>query len=91
MENQNNWKNPLLVACISLAIILIFALSAWEGKLDALSLGMVFLFQSTISFFIAVGQLVFAKNKQEGLRQMLISGILLLISFGVCSQGSLDY
>jgi hypothetical protein len=90
MENQNGWKNPLMVAGIGIVALLLFTLVGVNGKLDALTIGVVFLIQSILSFFIAIGQLISKNYKKDGLKQMLISGILLLISFGVCSQGNLN-
>jgi uncharacterized membrane protein (GlpM family) len=90
MENQNGWKRPLMVAGIGLVVIFLYVLVGVSGKLDALTLGIVFLIQSLISFFIALGQLFSTRYNKDGLKQMLIAGILLLIGFGVCSQGSLN-
>jgi hypothetical protein len=90
MEYQNGWKRPLMVVGIGLIAIFIYALVGMNGKLDALTVGVVFLIQSILSFFIAIGQLISKNYKKDGLKQMLISGILLLISFGVCSQGNLN-
>ena len=56
----------------------------------ALVLGLVFLMQSVLSFFIGIGQLISTRFRKDGLKQMLISGVLLLIGFGVCSQGNLN-
>jgi VIT1/CCC1 family predicted Fe2+/Mn2+ transporter len=88
MENQNGWKRPLMIAGIGLIALFIYAFIG--SDLDALTVGVVFLIQSILSFFIAIGQLISKNYKKDGLKQMLISGILLLISFGVCSQGSLN-
>jgi hypothetical protein len=89
MENQNGWKRPLMVAGIGLAAMFLYALIGTQGHLDAITLGVVFLLQSLLSFFIAIGQLVSSNYKKDGTKNMLIAGVLLLISFGVCSQGSL--
>jgi hypothetical protein len=90
MENQNGWKRPLLVAGIGLAAMFLYALIGTQGHLDAITLGVVFLIQSLLSFFIAIGQLISTRYNKDGLKQMLIAGVLLLISFGVCTQGSLN-
>jgi VIT1/CCC1 family predicted Fe2+/Mn2+ transporter len=90
MENQNGWKRPLMVAGISIGVIFLYTLIGVSGKLDAFTLGIVFLIQSLFSFFIAIGQLISKNYKHDGLKQMLIAGVLLLISFGVCSQGNLN-
>jgi ABC-type transport system involved in multi-copper enzyme maturation permease subunit len=90
MDNKNSWKNPLLIAGIGLIAILIYALVGTQGHLDAITLGVVFLIQSLLSFFLAVGQLISTRFKKDGLKQMLIAGVLLLIGFGVCSQVSLN-
>jgi hypothetical protein len=90
MDNQNSWKNPLLIAGIGLIAILIYALVGTQGQLDAITLGIVFLIQSLLSFFLAISQLISKNYKKDGLKQLLISGILLLIGFGVCSQVSLN-
>jgi hypothetical protein len=91
MENQNSWKKPLIIAGIGLAAMLLYALVATEGHLDQLTLGIVFLVQSLISFFIAIGQLISTRFKKDGTKQLLISGLLLLISFGVCSTANLNF
>jgi hypothetical protein len=89
MENQNSWKRPLIIAGIGLAAMFLYALIGTQGHLDAITLGVVFLIQSLLSFFIAIGQLVSSNYKKDGTKNMLIAGVLLLISFGVCSQVSL--
>lgn len=90
MENQNGWKRSLLIAGIGLLAMFLYALVGTQGHLDAITLGVVFLIQSLLSFFIAIGQIISTRFKKDGLKQMLIAGVLLLISFGVCSQGSLN-
>ncbi len=79
-----------MVAGIGLTTIFIYALAVMGGRIDALVLGLVFLMQSLLSFFIGIGQLFSTRFRKDGLKQMLISGVLLLIGFGVCSQGNLN-
>ena len=79
-----------MVAGIGLTAISTYALLATGSRWDALTLGVVLLIQSLLSFFIGISQLFSTRFRKDGLKQMLISGVLLLIGFGVCSQGNLN-
>jgi hypothetical protein len=89
MDNQNGWKRPLKVAGIGLVGCLCIILFK-DTHVNAFNIGLAILFQTIISFVIGIGQLFFLKTQKDGLKQLLISVILLLIGFGVCSQGSLN-
>jgi hypothetical protein len=89
MENQNGWKRPLMVAGIGLVVCL-FIILFIDSHVNAFNIGLAILFQTMISFVIGIGQLFFLKTQKDALKQLLMSLILLLIGFGVCSQGSLN-
>jgi uncharacterized membrane protein YczE len=93
MENQNSWKKPLILFGIIFIALLIFTLVAFEGQFHPIALGYIFLIQALIGFVIGLVRSLSRKSDSDteayGQKLLLLSMVCLLISFGVCSLGSL--